>query len=59
MAIDLVRDGILDFMIVPQDDSSPYGLTAKDQQAVRSYITDGAEKTMGRFNQKHAGPSRH
>lgn len=38
MAIDLVRDGILDFMIVPQDDSSPYGLTAKDQQAVRSYI---------------------
>ena len=32
---------------------------ARAAQAVRSYITDGAEKTMGRFNQKHAGPSHH
>ncbi len=38
MAIDLVRDGVIDFMIVPQDDSSPYGLTAKDQQIVRNHI---------------------
>lgn len=29
--LDLVEDGVIDFGIVPQDDSSPYGYTALDQ----------------------------
>lgn len=37
-AIELTRDHIIDFLIIPQDDSSPYGLTAKDQQLVREHI---------------------
>ncbi|NQX47871.1 DUF4127 family protein [Paenibacillus tritici] len=39
LALELVRDGIIDFMIVPQDDSAPYGHTAKDQEKVRARIT--------------------
>ncbi|WMJ22491.1 DUF4127 family protein [Paludicola sp. MB14-C6] len=39
-AIELTRDGVIDFLIVPQDDSSPYGLTAKDQQIIRQHIRD-------------------
>jgi len=39
-AIKLVDEGVLDFMIIPQDDSSPYGLTAKDQILVRDYIDE-------------------
>ncbi|QOS80396.1 DUF4127 family protein [Paenibacillus sp. JNUCC31] len=35
----LVKEGIIDFMIVPQDDSAPYGHTAKDQEKVRASIT--------------------
>ncbi|WP_425436634.1 DUF4127 family protein [Paenibacillus donghaensis] len=35
----LVEEGIIEFMIVPQDDSAPYGHTAKDQEKVRSTIT--------------------
>ncbi|MFD2878083.1 DUF4127 family protein [Paenibacillus rhizoplanae] len=38
-ALELVRDGVIDFMIVPQDDSAPYGHTAKDQEKVRARIT--------------------
>lgn len=38
-ALELVRDGVIDFMIVPQDDSAPYGQTAKDQEKVRARIT--------------------
>lgn len=34
----LTHDGIIDFLIIPQDDSSPYGLTAKDQQLLRTEI---------------------
>ena len=37
--LDLVKDGTIDFLIVPQDDSAPYGLTAKDQMIVRDKIT--------------------
>ncbi|MBB6020147.1 hypothetical protein HNR77_001208 [Paenibacillus sp. JGP012] len=37
-ALELVRDGVIDFMIVPQDDSAPYGHTAKDQEKVRARI---------------------
>lgn len=39
-AIEFVAEGIIDFMIIPQDDSAPYGYTAKDQQEVRSFIFD-------------------
>lgn len=39
-AIELTRDGVIDFLIIPQDDSSPYGLTAKDQQLIRQHIRD-------------------
>lgn len=39
-AIDLTSDGIIDFLVIPQDDSSPYGFTAKDQQLIRKYIKD-------------------
>lgn len=38
-ALELVSDGVIDFMIVPQDDSAPYGHTAKDQEKVRARIT--------------------
>lgn len=37
-SINYVKDGTIDFMVVPQDDSAPYGLTAIDQQSVRNYI---------------------
>lgn len=36
--IDLVVEGIIDFLIIPQDDASPYGLTAMDQALVRNHI---------------------
>lgn len=39
-AIELTKEGIIDFLVIPQDDSSPYGLTAKDQQIIRSYIQE-------------------
>ncbi|MCK9166625.1 MAG: DUF4127 family protein [Acholeplasmatales bacterium] len=34
-----VKKEIIDFAIIPQDDSSPYGLTAKDQQTIRKQIS--------------------
>lgn len=37
-AIELTRDNVIDFLIIPQDDASPYGLTAKDQQLIREQI---------------------
>ena len=36
--INLVKENIIDFLIIPQDDSAPYGYTAKDQIKVRSHI---------------------
>jgi hypothetical protein len=39
-AIKSTKEGIIDFMIVPQDDSAPYGLTAVDQQNLRRYISE-------------------
>lgn len=44
LAIDLTRDGVLDFLIIPQDDSSPYGFTAKDQQIIRQYIKNSKQQ---------------
>ncbi|GAB6990912.1 DUF4127 family protein [Paenibacillus pini] len=40
MVLDMISDGIIDFMIIPQDDSAPYGHTAKDQQKVRALISN-------------------
>ncbi|MCM1985112.1 DUF4127 family protein [Lyngbya confervoides] len=38
-AIDLVNEGTLDFLAIPQDDSAPYGFTAQDQQRVVQKIS--------------------
>jgi hypothetical protein len=38
--IKLASEGVLDFVIIPQDDASPYGVTAKDQQIIRSGIDE-------------------
>ena len=40
MTIDLAAEGVIDFLIIPQDDSSPYGLTALDQRVLRKYIRE-------------------
>lgn len=37
-ALMLAEEGILDFLIFPQDDSAPYGYTAMDQARVRGEI---------------------
>ena len=31
-ALELVYEGVIDFLIIPQDDSTPYGYTAMDQK---------------------------
>ncbi len=70
MAIDLTAEGLFDYFMIPQDDSSPYGLTAKDQQIIRQHIrntktqlkcymypdADGVENSMiARMANKLAG----
>lgn len=42
-SLDLVEDGTIDFLIIPQDDSAKYGYTAMDQKTVRTAI---AEKVL-------------
>jgi len=37
--LSLIKDGTIEFGIVPQDDSSPYGLTAIDQKIIRKSIS--------------------
>lgn len=39
-ALELVRDGDIDFLVIPQDDSARYGYTALDQQEVRNCMID-------------------
>ncbi|MFI3201256.1 MAG: DUF4127 family protein [Eubacteriales bacterium] len=39
-ALDLVGDGTIDFMVIPQDDSAPFGYTAMDQAKVRYAVRD-------------------
>ena len=36
--LELVEDGTIDFLVIPQDDSAKYGYTAMDQQRVRTVI---------------------
>ncbi|ERJ13646.1 DUF4127 family protein [Haloplasma contractile] len=40
LSVDLLKEGIIDFLIVPQDDSSPHGFTAVDQEKIRRYIAE-------------------
>ncbi|MGI6781314.1 MAG: DUF4127 family protein [Acholeplasmataceae bacterium] len=37
-SVDLVDKGIINFLVIPQDDSAEFGWTAKDQVKVRTYI---------------------
>ncbi|CAM2843697.1 DUF4127 domain-containing protein [Paenibacillus sediminis] len=47
LAVQLVKEKIVDFMIVPQDDSAPFGLTAVNQQQVRDHVrTLGTELSV-------------
>lgn len=36
--IDMVKDGLIESFVIPQDDSAPYGYTAMDQIVVRDYL---------------------
>ncbi|MBW3092064.1 DUF4127 family protein [Bifidobacterium sp. 82T10] len=36
--LDLVKDGVVDYLVFPQDDSSPYGYTAVAQRRLRAAI---------------------
>lgn len=38
--LQLAKDKIIDFLIIPQDDSAPYGYTAMDQRKVRARINE-------------------
>ncbi|WP_449537915.1 DUF4127 family protein [Ferdinandcohnia sp. Marseille-Q9671] len=38
LVLEYVDNGLIDFLIIPQDDSAPYGWTAIDQQEVRGAI---------------------
>lgn len=40
LSLDYVKDGYIDFMIIPQDDSAKYGFTAMDQEIVREKISN-------------------
>lgn len=39
-AVELVKEGIIDFLIIPQDDSAPYGYTALDQKKIKNKVRD-------------------
>ena len=43
--INYVKHNFIDFLVIPQDDSAPYGLTAIDQQYVRKYVIDNRLNT--------------
>ncbi len=38
--LQLVEDGVIDFLVFPQDDSAPFGFTAMDQKVVRTVIEE-------------------
>lgn len=37
--LDYAKDNTIDFLIIPQDDSAPYGLTAKDQMKLGNAVS--------------------
>lgn len=39
-SLGLVEEGVIDFLIFPQDDASEFGYTAKDQQVIRKQIEE-------------------
>lgn len=39
-ALQLVKDGIIDFMVIPQDDSAPFGYTALAQKRIFNKISE-------------------
>lgn len=39
-ALELVAEGVIEFLIIPQDDSAPYGYTARDQEDIRGRISE-------------------
>lgn len=40
LTLDYVKEGFIDFLIIPQDDSAKYGYTAMDQEIVRRKIRE-------------------
>lgn len=38
--LDMVEDGTVEVLVIPQDDSAPYGFTAIDQKTVRNAINE-------------------
>jgi hypothetical protein len=40
ITLDYVKEGFIDFLIIPQDDSAKYGFTAMDQEIVRKKIRE-------------------
>lgn len=40
LTLDYVKMGIIDFLIIPQDDSAKYGFTAMDQEVIRRQIRE-------------------
>lgn len=39
LTLEYVREGLIDFLVIPQDDSAEYGFTAMDQEIIREKIT--------------------
>lgn len=37
-SLNLIKDGVVDYFIVPQDDASVYGFTSLDQAVIREYL---------------------
>lgn len=46
--VDLVDEGFIDFMVIPQDDSSPYGYTAIAQKQIIKHLS--SKKLESRIN---------
>lgn len=36
----MVKDGVIEAFVIPQDDSAPYGYTSMDQQVVREFLRE-------------------
>lgn len=38
--IDLYKEGVIDYFVIPQDDCHPYGFTSRDRRDIISYINE-------------------